>query len=127
MSGDAADDVLEALDDVVAAVRANVEAERRIVRRAAVIRSARRRGRDYRSIVTVEERPLIVEMLRQNQERLATAGSRFRRAEALALRREGLTLDEIAALFGVTRQRVIALLDDKRGSASAPRPRRPAG
>jgi predicted transcriptional regulator len=33
-----------------------------------------------------------------------------RRTEARTLHREGLTMDQIAQLFGVTRQRVSALL-----------------
>ena len=116
MRGAADDEVLDALDDVLAAMRINAVSEQQIVRRAAAIREARGHGLDYRSIVSREDGPLIVELLRENQERLVRAGSRFRRAEALALRREGLTLDQIAAAFGVTRQRVIALLEDARGT-----------
>lgn len=112
---DDADEVLQALDELVAALRANAEVGRQIVKRGDVIRAARRRGNDYRSIVSVEHRPLIVEMLRESQKRLTDAGSRFRRAEARALRAEGLTLDQIAAVFGVTRQRVITLLRESRG------------
>ena len=106
------DDVLAALDDLVKALNLSTEANRAMLRRAATLRRARARGLPYREVVTAEQRPLIVEMLRDSQEAVVTAGSRFRRAEAAALRAEGLTLDEIASLFGVTRQRVIALLAD---------------
>jgi transcriptional regulator len=44
---------------------------------------------------------------------LETAGAEFRAAEALALRAEGLTIEAIADLFGVTRQRISALLEQK--------------
>ena len=111
------DDVLEALDELVEVIRVNAESDKQIVRRARQIRAARARGRDYRTTVGSEQRPLIVEILREHQDRLGRAGSRFRRAEARALRAEGMTLDEIAAVFGVTRQRVIALL---RNVADAP-------
>jgi hypothetical protein len=104
------DEVLAALDGLVAALELNSAQIARIGERAAALRSARLEGRGYRDIVTAEHRPLIVEMLRANLDRLNTAGSRFRRAEAAALRAEGMTYDEIAALFGVTRQRVIALV-----------------
>lgn len=109
------DAVLAALDDLVAALKENDAAIRVMLKRAEAVRRARAKGLPYRDIVRTEERPLIVELLSGNQERLATAGSRFRRAEAAALRAEGLTLDEIARLFGVTRQRVIALLKDAQG------------
>ncbi len=109
--------MLAALDDLVAALQANAKLQRQLLARADAIRGARRRGRDYRTIVTAENRPLIVEMLRDAEKRLIESGSRFRRAEARALRAEGLTLDQIAAIFGVTRQRVIALLRDRAGEA----------
>jgi hypothetical protein len=43
-------------------------------------------------------------------ETLQTISSRLRQAEARALRFEGLTMEAIGAMFGVTRQRVSALL-----------------
>jgi hypothetical protein len=64
----------------------------------------------YREIVPNEERPLIVELITANLELLSGVGSRLRRAEAKALYDEGLTMDEIATLFGVSRQRVAVLL-----------------
>jgi hypothetical protein len=109
-----ADDVLDALDELVVALKANTEATRAMLKRAEALRRARAKGLGYREIVRTEDRPLIVEMLRDAQERMVGAGSKFRRHEAAALRAEGLTLDEIAALFGVTRQRVIALLREAR-------------
>jgi CRP-like cAMP-binding protein len=48
------------------------------------------------------------------QERLAKAASRLRRTQARALREEGMTTDRIAELFGVSRQRVSALLKESR-------------
>lgn len=107
-----ADPVLSALEGIVAAVTLNQANNRLILRRAKALRSMREKGLPYRDIVPQEERPLVVELLRQNQERLALSGAAFRRAEAAALRSEGLTMDEIAAVFGVTRPRIIALLRD---------------
>ena len=49
-------------------------------------------------------------MTRDNLVALVDAGSRLRRAEARALHVEGMTMEQIADLFGVTRQRVSALL-----------------
>jgi len=81
--------------------------------RAARIKRLRRQGRDYRGIVRHEERPLIVEMMRENLTRLIEAGSEFQHAQARALHREGMTMEQIAELYGVTRQRVSAMLRKK--------------
>ena len=106
----AGDEVLAALDELSDALRATTVLDERILRRAEIIRRLRREGLHYSELVTIEDRPLIVELLREKQDRLTSAGARFRRAEARALRAEGMTLDRIALLFGVTRPRVIALL-----------------
>lgn len=111
------DEVLAALESLEGALRKNMENAKLMHARARSIRRARERGLSYRDIVSDAERPLIVEMLRANQERLNSTGKHFRQAEARALRDEGLTFDQIAAIFGVTRQRVIALVKGE-GSGS---------
>lgn len=104
------DEVLDALDDLVDALTANTERNRIALERAAAIREARHEGKRYSEIVSDESRPLIVDVLNQNLDRLLTSGARFRRAEAKALHDEGVTMERIAEIFGVTRQRVSALL-----------------
>lgn len=86
----------------------------RVLARATLLQAERRRGRTYSELVLEAERPLVVEMLTNVLDQLAAAGSAFRRAEARALRDDGLTQDRIASLFGVTRQRVSALLKEPR-------------
>jgi DNA-directed RNA polymerase specialized sigma24 family protein len=108
---DPADDVLAALENLEAVLRENMERNRTAIRRADEIRRLRDRGHRYSEIVPIEERPLIVELLTRNLNELSDASSRFRRVEARALYEEGLTMAEIADLFGVTRQRVAALLE----------------
>ena len=44
---------------------------------------------------------------------LARAGSTFRREQAYALQGERVSINRIAALFGVTRQRISALLRER--------------
>ncbi len=107
---DRPDDVLAALDNLEAVLRGNSERIRTAIRRADEIRRLRERGHRYSEIVPIEERPLIVELITRNLNELSEASSRFRRVEARALYSEGLTMAEIADLFGVTRQRVAALL-----------------
>ncbi|MGH9892266.1 MAG: helix-turn-helix domain-containing protein [bacterium] len=109
-SRDSIDAVLAALDELETVLRETTERNRTALRRADAIRRMRDRGYRYREIVPMEERPLIVKLLTISLSELADASSRFRRAEALALHAEGLTMAEVADLFGVTRQRVAALL-----------------
>lgn len=94
--GDAVRRAQQILDDVLA--------------RAEVLRDGRSAGTTYAEIVATEQRPLVVELLTDVLDELAAAGSAFRRAEARALHQDGLSHEAIAALFGVTRQRVSALL-----------------
>jgi DNA-binding transcriptional regulator LsrR (DeoR family) len=49
-------------------------------------------------------------LLTESSKALDTSGSNVRRAEAQALHAEGMTMEQIAERFGVTRQRVSALL-----------------
>ena len=49
-------------------------------------------------------------MLSLNMAALETAGAEFRAAQARSLHDEGMTMDTIGELFGVTRQRISALL-----------------
>jgi hypothetical protein len=60
--------------------------------------------------VADEPTPRIVEMLSLNMAALQTRGADFRAAQARSLHEEGLTMEAIGDLFGVTRQRISALL-----------------
>ena len=107
------DPVLEALDELVRALRGNHERIQATIARAERIREQREAGMSYREIESGETRPLIVELTRDNLAALVEAGSKLRRAEARALHAEGMTMEQIAELFGVTRQRVSALLRER--------------
>ncbi|MCW2991181.1 MAG: hypothetical protein JWM73_1775 [Solirubrobacterales bacterium] len=78
--------------------------------RIARVVEGREAGDSYRDIVGAESGPLLVEMLTEATQALDAAGAAFRRAEASALYDEGMTMDEIAEAFGVSRQRVSTLL-----------------
>ena len=122
---DARDEVLKAIDGLVEALRANTARNKRALRRAAAVRKMREKGLSYREIVRREGKALLVEVTRDNLAALAEHGSALRRAEARALHREGMTMDEIADLFGVTRQRISALLREaERSDTRKSRPRR---
>jgi hypothetical protein len=101
---------LEHLDDVLAEETAR---QLRMRRRIAILRAERAAGRSYADIIADEPRPRLVEMLADATRELDAAGAVVRRTEARALHEAGMTMDEIAAWFGVTRQRVSALLRDR--------------
>lgn len=98
---------LTALEEVIAD---NDRRARLIKKRMARIRRARAQGLPYSDMVSNENGPLIVQLLTESSTALGSWGANVRRAEAQALYEEGMTMDQIAERFGVTRQRVSALL-----------------
>lgn len=110
------DDVLDALDRLCSAMDDARKTLDAMTARASVLRDAREAGRSYSDIVATGSHPLMVELLTTLLEDLSAAGSGFRRAEARALHDEGLSQETIAAHFGVTRQRVAALLTERRAA-----------
>jgi hypothetical protein len=119
------DPAARALDDLIGVLQATQHRLDEALRRAESLRAHRATGARYRDIVRAEQRPLLVEIVSEAVLRLVEAGSRFRRAEARALRDDGLTMDAIAGLFGVTRQRISHLLrttapDTQRNQPVAP-------
>jgi len=104
------DPVIEALDDLVEALAQNIEASELAMKRARNIKELRARGLPYRDIADETGAPVVVQLVTANLDRLRLFGARLRQAQAAALYDEGLTMDQIAGLFGVTRQRISALL-----------------
>ena len=111
---DLADDdaVLDAIDQLIDAFREVHATFDVVVERADHIRQQRDAQLSYRDIVPGEQRPLIVELATESVQHLIEAGARLRRLEAQVLYREGLTMEQIGALFGVSRQRIAELLQD---------------
>jgi Sigma-70, region 4 len=106
----AEDAFLRALTELEKVMAENDKRAALIKKRMARIRKARARGLPYSDLVSNEDGPLIVQLLTQSSTVLDTSGANVRRAEAQALYDEGMTMDQIAERFGVTRQRVSALL-----------------
>jgi hypothetical protein len=104
------DPALVALDSLMRAVAATEKDLATIRDRAEFIYEQRAAGTAWADLVPAESAPLIVRLLTDVQDRLNTAGANWRRLEAQALHAEGLSMDRIAVLFGVTRQRVSSLL-----------------
>jgi|SRR6516164_5484834 hypothetical protein len=61
-------------------------------------------------LVPLQKRLAMTEQIAQAVQALTRDGNRFRRMEARALYADGLTMAQIAAVFGVSRQRVSAML-----------------
>ncbi|NEK59703.1 hypothetical protein GCU56_17740 [Geodermatophilus sabuli] len=78
----------------------------------------RRTGTPWLDIVTAESRPLVVEQVSTVMAALATAGGAWRREQAHALQSEQVSINRIAALYGVTRQRISALLRERARSVA---------
>ena len=104
---------LKALDELDGALDVTENMIREMKDRCAAIRVAHAEGRPLKEIVPREGTPLLVQLLTNTTNLLHAYGNRVRRTEARALHDEGMTMDEIARLFGVTRQRVSALLRSK--------------
>ena len=107
MADDAFLRALAALEEVI---DENEKRATLIKRRMTRIRRARVQGLRYSDSVADEDGPLIVQLVTESSAALDRSGANVRRAEAEALYAEGMTMDQIAERFGVTRQRVSALL-----------------
>ena len=104
------DAVSTALDYLVETLERMEVSARPALARAELLTRQREEGQSYGQIISNEERPLLVELVSHMIDVLIDAGGQFRRAEANALYDEGATMEEIGALFGVSRQRVSTLL-----------------
>lgn len=107
MAEDAFLEALTRLEDVLAD---NGRRAALIEQRIAQLRRLRSLGKPYAEIVSSKSGPLIVQLLTESSTALDACGANVRRAEAQALYAEGLTMEQIAERFGVTRQRVSMLL-----------------
>jgi DNA-directed RNA polymerase specialized sigma24 family protein len=107
MAEDAFLEALKALEDTLADNRRRASL---IKKRIAQLRRLRSTGASYADIVSTRDGPLIVQLITESSAALDTSGANVRRAEAHALYAEGLTMEQIATRFGVTRQRVSTLL-----------------
>lgn len=103
-------DFLAALIDLDRALDQNMERAQSMKARIRELQAAIAAGHPLHAVVPAEQTPLLVQMLTDSADALHEFGSRVRRTEARALHRQGMTMEQIATLFGVTRQRVSALI-----------------
>ena len=110
------DSAMAALEELVTALQACIDDLTYAHSRAEHLLAERRRGRAWLDVVTSDRRPLVVESISSVMASLASAGHAWRREQARALNAENVSINRIAALFGVTRQRISALLRENDSS-----------
>jgi hypothetical protein len=109
--GDGTDDrTVQALLELRAGLERTIAELAAAAERADQLVELRHRGHTWYDIVSSEEPPLVIEAITRVLDELGELGSRFRREEALALRRENVSITRIGELFRVSRQRVSTLL-----------------
>lgn len=120
------DPATRALEDLVTELDACIAELERARARSSRLLGKREAGQPWLEIVTGEARPLVVESISTVLGSLATAGHAWRREQASALQREDVSINRIAALFGVTRQRISALLRERDAMSRPADPREPS-
>jgi len=111
------DPVASSLENLVTVVQQVDALAREVTERAERFRAQRERGQPYRDILAEEDHPFPGELVGQMTDALIDARGKFQRAQAKALYDEGATMDQIADLFGISRQRVSYLLARARSAA----------
>ena len=112
----ASDPAARALETLVTELDACIAELQHARTRSQSLLQKRRSGRPWLEIVTGEARPLVVESISTVLGSLATAGHAWRLEQASALQAEDVSINRIAALFGVTRQRISTLLRERHGT-----------
>jgi predicted XRE-type DNA-binding protein len=88
----------------------NARDERLLARRIRRLCAGRAHGRSWQEVMSDEPRPTTLELASGVLNRVTRTSGELRRALARALRAQGVSIAAIAEQFGVTRQRVSALL-----------------
>jgi hypothetical protein len=101
---------LAALDSLAEIADENARDDRRLARGIRQLRAGRAKGRSWRDLLAGDRRPGVLVLVSRMLGRLTDASGRLRRVLAHGLHLEGATIAAIATLFGVSHQRVSALL-----------------
>lgn len=110
------DPVLEALDELLVVARQNMAGWLAVMERVEQVRGLRLSGLRYADMPTGDVGNSVMNVVATNQERLTLAGAHLRRASARQLLDEGMSIADIARAWGVSRQRVSNLLQERSDS-----------
>lgn len=113
------DELFEALDAVVQVLERGRERVDVVAAGAAELRAGRARGLSHAELLTGARHPLVLDVLSELLDGLFDAGSRLRRAQARALYADSLSMEKIASLLRVSRQRVSAIINSPFGQGES--------
>ena len=117
------DEVLEAVEALLVALRDSSERNQVETRRAQTIRRLRSHRRMYGEILTGVAGSLTRGITRESADAVVSATERLHVAEVRALNREGMDIDGIAELCGLREHDVVAILSsvppDRHGSSGS--------
>lgn len=111
--------LLRTLDGLMAATEANIARATLIRQRIVQMNRRLADGQKLVEVLASEPTPAIVELITENIEALQELGARMRWSQFSILRDDGMTAAEIARLFGVSRQRVSAILNNPPAAVEA--------
>ncbi|MDQ1369440.1 MAG: hypothetical protein QOF20_1793 [Acidimicrobiaceae bacterium] len=101
---------LERLDGLASDVDENARDERLLARRIRALRAGRAKGRSWQDILSNEADPGTMELTSRVLKAMSSGSGAIRRAVARGLRAGGESIAAISERFGVSRQRVSAIL-----------------
>ena len=107
------DSALRALEELRLQVDNTIRDLHGVKERLEQLTNAHAAGSPWSEIVANQDRPLVVETITSVLSQLGETGSLFRREQALALRREDVSITRISELFGVSRQRISTILRER--------------
>jgi hypothetical protein len=108
----ARDEFLEALDELDRHLDENAGRGPLMRGRIRELKGALASGQPISELLPADGPPPLAAQITELLEMWFDSGARIRRAEARVLYEEGMTMERIAELFGVTRQRVSVLLKE---------------
>jgi hypothetical protein len=104
------DSVLDALDAMTSALRELTRRSEGMLAQAELVAALRGEGGAWDEILFREGARRLTAMLADSTETIGRANSEFRRAQASVLYSNGLSMERIGKLLGISRQRVAILL-----------------
>ena len=110
------DPVLEVLDEVSSAIKADVQDERDLLQELDRVRDAHQRGDPLREALGRRGRPRAIVLTAQIANRITRSSARLQRVFAATLAREGESVTAIARRFEVSHQRISSILKRTRGN-----------
>jgi hypothetical protein len=104
------DAVFVALEEMTAALEELVRNAGGMIERAGTVAAQRREGRPWVDVLFTEDARSVTASLAEAADRIGRANSGVRRAQAAVLYRNGMSMERIGTLLGISRQRVAILL-----------------